>query len=105
MSRTGVPDDAIRRVAAAGADDAGGLPVELLGDFLDVLSVAVCEGSRCSVVSCTASALAGKKQRSRVSPCEPCSICISPRPGVCGVNCLLLLRHNRIRTPSSRPAK
>ena len=45
-------------------------------------------GSRCSVVSCTASALAGKKQRSRVSPCEPCSICISPRPGVCGVNCL-----------------
>ncbi|MDJ0111412.1 PucR family transcriptional regulator, partial [Rhodococcus erythropolis] len=44
MSRTGVPDDAIRRVAAAGADDAGGLPVELLGDFLDVLSVAVCEG-------------------------------------------------------------
>ena len=38
MSRTGVPDDAIRRVAAAGADDAGGLPVELLGDFLDVLS-------------------------------------------------------------------
>ena len=27
-----------------GADDAGGLPVELLGDFLDVLSVAVCEG-------------------------------------------------------------
>ncbi|MDN3458105.1 MULTISPECIES: helix-turn-helix domain-containing protein [Rhodococcus] len=44
MSRTGVPDDAIRRVAAAGADDAGGLPVELLGDFLDVLSDAVCEG-------------------------------------------------------------
>ncbi|MCD2107286.1 helix-turn-helix domain-containing protein [Rhodococcus erythropolis] len=44
MSRTGVTDDAIRRVAAAGADDAGGLPVELLGDFLDVLSVAVCEG-------------------------------------------------------------
>ena len=44
MSRTGVPDDAIRRVAAAGADDAGGLPVELLGDFLDVLSDAVCDG-------------------------------------------------------------
>ncbi|MFD6511883.1 PucR family transcriptional regulator [Rhodococcus sp. NPDC060176] len=44
MSRTGVPDDAIRRVAAAGADDAGGLPVDLLGDFLDVLSDAVCDG-------------------------------------------------------------
>lgn len=44
MSRTGVPDDAIRRVAVAGADDAGGLPVDLLGDFLDVLSDAVCDG-------------------------------------------------------------
>lgn len=44
MTRTGVPADVLRRVAAAGADDAGGLPVELLGDFLEVICSAVCEG-------------------------------------------------------------
>ena len=90
MSRTGVPDDAIRGVAAAGADDAGGLPVELLGEFLDVLSVAVCEGKPLQRRQLHRFRARGEKQRSRVSPCEPCSICISPRPGVCGVNCLLL---------------
>jgi hypothetical protein len=36
-----VPDDVLTRVAAAGAKDAGGLPVELLGDFLPMVSRAV----------------------------------------------------------------
>jgi sugar diacid utilization regulator len=36
-----VPLDVLTRVAAAGAKDAGGLPVELLGDFLPVVSRAV----------------------------------------------------------------
>jgi sugar diacid utilization regulator len=36
-----VPPDVIARVAAAGAKDAGGLPVELLGDFLPMVSRAV----------------------------------------------------------------
>ncbi|ROZ43327.1 PucR family transcriptional regulator [Rhodococcus sp. WS3] len=44
MNGTGVPADVLRRVAVAGADDAGGLPIELLGDFLDVISSAVCDG-------------------------------------------------------------
>ena len=44
MNGTGVPADVLRRVAEAGADDAGGLPIELLGDFLDVISSAVCDG-------------------------------------------------------------
>lgn len=44
MNRPGVPADVLRRVAVAGAEDAGGLSVELLGDFLGVLSGAVCEG-------------------------------------------------------------
>lgn len=35
------PDDVLAAVAAAGAHDAGGLPVELLGDFLVVVSRAV----------------------------------------------------------------
>ncbi|MGB6052685.1 MAG: PucR family transcriptional regulator, partial [Rhodococcus sp. (in: high G+C Gram-positive bacteria)] len=33
-----------RRVADLAAEDAGGLPTELLGDFLDVLSSAVSDG-------------------------------------------------------------
>lgn len=43
MARTdGTPSaDVLARVAAAGAKDAGGLPVELLGDFLTVVSRAV----------------------------------------------------------------
>ena len=44
MNGTGVPADVLRRVAVAGAADAGGLPIELLGDFLDVISSAVCDG-------------------------------------------------------------
>jgi sugar diacid utilization regulator len=36
-----VPPDVLDRVAAAGAKDAGGLPVELLGDFLPMVSRAV----------------------------------------------------------------
>jgi sugar diacid utilization regulator len=36
-----VPADVLARVAAAGAQDAGGLPVELLGDFLPMVSRAV----------------------------------------------------------------
>jgi sugar diacid utilization regulator len=44
VNGTGVPADVLRRVAVAGADDAGGLPIELLGDFLDVISSAVCDG-------------------------------------------------------------
>jgi sugar diacid utilization regulator len=36
-----VPFDVLARVAAAGAKDAGGLPVELLGDFLPMVSRAV----------------------------------------------------------------
>lgn len=36
-----VPDDVFASVARAGADDAGGLPVELLGDFLPMVSRAV----------------------------------------------------------------
>ena len=36
-----VPADVLARVAAAGAKDAGGLPVELLGDFLPMVSRAV----------------------------------------------------------------
>jgi sugar diacid utilization regulator len=36
-----VPADVLTRVAAAGAKDAGGLPVELLGDFLPMVSRAV----------------------------------------------------------------
>lgn len=45
MNSPGVPADVLGRVARAGADDAGGLPVELLGDFLDVLGVAVRVGT------------------------------------------------------------
>jgi len=39
-----LPDDVLAEVAAAGAVDAGGLSVELLGDFLTVLSAAVAAG-------------------------------------------------------------
>jgi len=39
-----LPDDVLAEVAAAGAADAGGLSVELLGDFLTVLSAAVAAG-------------------------------------------------------------
>lgn len=39
-----VPAEVLAEVAAAGAADAGGLPVELLGDFLPVLSAAVAAG-------------------------------------------------------------
>jgi len=39
-----LPDEVLAEVAAAGAADAGGLSVELLGDFLTVLSAAVAAG-------------------------------------------------------------
>lgn len=39
----GVPDDVVAAVAAAGAEDAGGLPVELLGDFLTMVVRAVAD--------------------------------------------------------------
>ena len=39
-----VPADVLAQVAAGGAQDAGGVPVELLGDFLTVLTAAVVVG-------------------------------------------------------------
>ncbi|SHH46587.1 transcriptional regulator, CdaR family [Jatrophihabitans endophyticus] len=43
-----VPDDVLAEVAAAGARDAGGLPVGLLGDFLETVSAAVVAGEQVS---------------------------------------------------------
>src|SRR4051812_30778624 len=40
----GVPAEVLAQVAAGGAADAGGVPVELLGDFLDVVVAAVVAG-------------------------------------------------------------
>jgi sugar diacid utilization regulator len=40
-----LPTEVLAEVADGGAADAGGLPVELLGDFLDVLSAAVTAGT------------------------------------------------------------
>ena len=43
-SNVGAGHDAQRRVASLAAEDAGGLPTELLGDFLEALSSAVAHG-------------------------------------------------------------
>jgi hypothetical protein len=45
-SSSSVAADVLAEVAAGGATDAGGLPVDLLGDFLAVLSDAVSDGRR-----------------------------------------------------------
>lgn len=41
-----LPPDVLAEVATAGARDAGGVPVELLGDFLETLSAAAVAGER-----------------------------------------------------------
>lgn len=41
-----VPDDVLAEVAAAGAADSGGVPVELLGDFLATVGAAATAGAR-----------------------------------------------------------
>jgi sugar diacid utilization regulator len=51
MRELPVPDEVLREVAAAGADDAGGVDPELLGDFLPGLVSAVASGRRPSKAS------------------------------------------------------
>ena len=83
-----LPDDVLAEVAAGGAADAGGLRVELLGDFLGRARAAVDRrrtdlGPAAAHVP-RARATGGPR---RASPCGHCSTCTCRPPGGCGGTC------------------
>ena len=89
----------LAEVAADAARDSGGVPAELLGDFLAALVAAV--GRRRAHrrrPGCAPTARSATAPRGRASRCGPCSTCTCPPPGGCGATC------RRWPTPPGTPS-
>lgn len=100
-----VPAHLLVEVAAGGAADAGGLPVDLLGDFLPVLVAAVVAGQPISRRELRAYRARATLRPGKGWPFARCWIYTCPRRGGCGATFPQSRMRHRTRLASWLPVK